>query len=146
MTTYRISQVSRDSTKSRRIERRSHRRFELELELRCKLMDSREVFPGKTCDLCSGGVRFQVDCHIPVGTNVELSILWPVLLGNVCVLKLVMRGPVVRSGADGIAIQRVSYEFRTAGTVADKTGPTRLQEAPRDIKPADCAAGKKNVA
>jgi len=146
MPTYRISQVPPDSTKSRRIERRSHRRFELELELRCKLMDSRKVFLGKTCDLCSGGVRFQVDCHIPVGTNVELSILWPVLLGNVCLLRLVMRGPVVRSGAEGIAVQRISYEFRTAGAVADQNSRTQLQEVSRDIKPAGCATGKKNVA
>jgi hypothetical protein len=44
-----------------------------------------------------------------------LVISWPCLLEGVCPLKLIMRGRIVRSDGQRVAMQAKFHEFRTAG-------------------------------
>ena len=68
-------------------ERRSKYRFEMERELRYKVTrDGVQVAAGtgRTANLGSGGVAFSTEHDLPSGSFVELSISWPVMLGETC--------------------------------------------------------------
>jgi PilZ domain len=103
-------------------ERRQDRRYPLQLELKWKLIRRRRVLDsgkGQTIDLSSGGILFDAGRHLPEGLNVELSILWPVLLHNVAPMQLVATGKIVRADVRHAAIQTVQHEFRTTGIPND---------------------------
>jgi hypothetical protein len=57
---------------------------------------------------------------LPAGGSIELVMNWPFLLEGVCPLKLVMRGRIVRSDGQRVAIQAEQHEFRTAGMRASR--------------------------
>src|ERR1700758_240270 len=81
-------------------DRRFDRRYQLQLEVRWKLIRRRKVQDagtGRTIDLSSGGILFDASRPLPAGLNVELNISWPVLLHNVAPMQLVVSGRVVRS-------------------------------------------------
>ena len=72
-------------------ERRSKYRFEIQRELRYKMTG--EGVPtaagtGKTINMCSSGIAFLTDQPMQMGAFVELSINWPVLLGDSCPMRL----------------------------------------------------------
>ena len=100
------------------IEHRSHRRYAIALQVRCKRADSSEVFHGKTCDLSSGGVRFRIEKTFLPGTKLQLHIRWPFFLADGCPLQLVVSGRVIRSDRSGIVITSTRHEFRTLGMAA----------------------------
>ena len=113
-------------------ERRDDRRYDIQLELRWKLIRRRRVIDsgtGRTLDLSSGGIMFETGRDLPAGLNVELSISWPVRLHNVAPLQLIVLGRIVRSGGGWAAIRTVQHEFRTMGMSAENrptlTGPAR---------------------
>jgi PilZ domain-containing protein len=96
--------------------RRQDRRYQIEMELRYKLVTRGQLGiqgTGKTYDMSSGGILFESDQLLPVGSFVELSINWPVLLEDTCPLTLMVIGRVVRSDAKGSAIHTTRYEFLT---------------------------------
>jgi hypothetical protein len=98
-------------------DRRTERRYECQLELR---FESRSrgaslLGHGVTADLSRGTLRFQTDSPPPIGHQTEVRIAWPFLLQNVCRLELVVRGPVIRTGARGTIMGISSYEFQTCG-------------------------------
>ena len=104
-------------------DRRQDRRYQLQLELKWKLIRRRRVLDsgtGHTIDVSSGGLLFDAGRHLPQGLNVELSIAWPVLLHNVAPMQLVANGKIVRSSSRHVAIQTVTHEFRTVGIPADQ--------------------------
>jgi hypothetical protein len=106
-------------------ERRSDRRYGLQLELRWRLIRRRRVLDtgmGRTLDLSSGGILFDPGRRMPEGLNVELSISWPVLLHDVAPLQLVVSGRIVRSRGNQTAVRMVQHEFRTVGIPADHRG------------------------
>jgi|SRR5579871_895788 len=97
-------------------DRRSDRRYELNLELRWKLVRRKRVVDtgtGTTLDLSSSGVLFEAGRHLPSGGNIELSISWPVLLHNTAPMQLVVTGRVVRVAGSRSAIRMTQHEFRT---------------------------------
>src|ERR1035438_3110345 len=99
-------------------ERREDRRYDIQLELRWKLIRRRRVIDTGTCrtvDLSSGGIMFETGRDLPEGLNVELSIQWPVRLHNVAPLQLIVSGRIVRTGGGWAAIRTVQHEFRTIG-------------------------------
>jgi hypothetical protein len=100
------------------VERRSHCRYEMALEVRCKPRASSEILIGKTCDLSSRGLRFQVEKTFLPGEMLQLYIRWPFLLNDVCPLQLVILGHVIRSDQSGTVIAVTHHEFRTLGTAA----------------------------
>ena len=107
-------------------DRRQDRRYQLQLDLRWKLIRRRRVLDtgtGKTVDISSGGICFDAGRHLPEGLNVELSISWPVLLHNVAPMQLVATGKIVRSNGRQAALQTTQHEFRTAGASAEHRSP-----------------------
>jgi hypothetical protein len=111
-------------------DRRTDRRYEVQLDLRWKLIRRRRILEtgtGQTIDFSSGGVLFDTGRTMPVGLNVELAIAWPVLLHNTAQLQLVVSGKIVRSLGSRTAIQMTQHEFRTVGTSGDRrhATPTR---------------------
>jgi hypothetical protein len=115
-------------------DRRSDRRYNLELELRWKLIRRRRVLDsgvGRTIDLSSGGILFESGRHMPPGLNVELSITWPVRLHDMAPMQLFVYGRIVRAQKGSAAIRMVQHEFRTAGIPAEHllVPPSRMPSA-----------------
>jgi len=104
-------------------DRRQDRRYEIQLDVKWKLIRRRRVLDsgtGQTIDMSSGGIFFDAGRHLPEGLNVELSITWPVLLHNVAPMQLMASGRIVRSTSRKVAIQTTQHEFRTAGISAEQ--------------------------
>src|SRR5215472_16458390 len=104
-------------------ERRSDRRYDINLNVRWKLIRRRRVLDsgtGKTVDVSSGGLFFETDRELPSGLNIELSIAWPVLLHNVAPLQLVVSGRVVSTTGNKVGVRMTQHEFRTAGVSAER--------------------------
>jgi len=99
-------------------DRRTKRRYPINLEVQYKLMKHRRVErlgAGRTLNISSGGVLFEADGHLPSTGPIELALNWPFLLHGSCNLKLVMRGRIVRTSDRAIAIRAEFHEFRTSG-------------------------------
>ena len=75
-----------------------------------------EAGSGQTLNISSSGVWFTTDGILTAGFPLELSLSWPALLNDVCPMKLMIYGCVVRSDHDGAALAIERYEFRTQGT------------------------------
>ncbi|MCU1232256.1 MAG: type pilus assembly PilZ [Candidatus Solibacter sp.] len=128
-------------------DRRQDRRYEIQLDVKWKLIRRRRVLDtgtGQTVDMSSGGILFDAGRHLPEGLNVELSITWPVLLHNVAPMQLVAAGRIVRSSGRLVAIQTVQHEFRTVGVQAEpKAIPPRANRTfPITSSSAAYALGK----
>src|SRR5205807_3652552 len=99
-------------------ERRMKRRFQIEQEVRYKMLYGQriaETGTGKTVDISSGGVLFSTQNTLTAGMPVELSMNWPVLLNDSCPMKLMIYGCVIRTSEKGAAVAIERYEFRTQG-------------------------------
>ena len=102
-------------------ERRSKRRFQIEQEVRYKMLYGQriaETGAGRTINISSGGVWFTTENMLTIGMPVELSMNWPVLLNDSCPMKLMIYGCVIRSNEEGAAVAIERYEFRTQGSRA----------------------------
>ena len=111
--------MARRRRKDDRSDRRTKRRFKIEQNLRYKLLYGNRVTEsgtGKTRNISSSGVWFATDNVLGTGLPVELSMSWPARLNDVCPMKLMIYGCVVRSDKEGAALAIERYEFRTQGT------------------------------
>jgi PilZ domain-containing protein len=105
-------------------DRRSKRRYPIELPVQYKIMKNYLVIgtgSGNSLDLSSGGIAFTSGAPLKIGSYLELSVSWPVLLNQSCPLKLVASGRVVRSDQNLTAISLDRYEFRTSGAKTFQT-------------------------
>jgi hypothetical protein len=103
---------------ARKNERRGKRRFKIEQEVRYKLLYGTriaETGTGRTLNVSSNGVWFTTDRMLSPGLPVELAMNWPALLNDVCPMKLMIYGCVMRSTESAAAISIERYEFRTQG-------------------------------
>jgi hypothetical protein len=101
------------------VDRRNKRRFNIEQGLRYKLLYGSRIAEsgtGRTVNISSSGVWFTTESMLSTGLPVELSMTWPARLNDVCPMKLMIYGCVVRSDRDGAALAIERYEFRTQGT------------------------------
>ena len=99
-------------------DRRSRRRFEINLPVRIKLLGRKsvtDIVGGTVLNLSSTGIAFETDELPQIGALVELSISWPILLHGKTPVKLVAQGTVVRTDGQLAAAAVVRYEFRTQG-------------------------------
>lgn len=99
-------------------ERRKKARFPMKRELRYKLLDEGRIVEsgmGSTVDMASSGIAFLMEHQLPRGAFLEISISWPVLLGDTCPMRLIVFGRVVRSLGRLTACTVDKYEFRTQG-------------------------------
>lgn len=97
-------------------ERRTKRRFQIEQEVRYKLLYGQRIAEtgrGTTVNISSGGLWFTTDNLLTTGIPVEISMNWPVLLNDSCPMKLMIYGCVLRSNERGAAVAIERYEFRT---------------------------------
>ena len=99
-------------------DRRSDRRYDLELDLRYTYQSRGVTYlgSGRSRDLSGGGMLFTTDAPPPDGQDIELRVAWPFLLQNVCPLELVIRGKVLRTNERGTVVRMRDYEFRTCGS------------------------------
>src|ERR1041384_4110520 len=105
-------------------DRRTKRRFQIEQEVRYKMLYGQriaETGTGKTMNISSGGVWFTTENTLTAGMPVELSMNWPVLLHDSCPMKLMIYGCVIRSNEKGAAVIIERYEFRTQGSRSFQT-------------------------
>jgi hypothetical protein len=105
-----VTEISQD--------RRCKRRYPIELPVQYKIMKNYLVMgtgTGNSLDLSSGGIAFTSNAPLKIGSYLEVSVSWPVLLNQSCPLKLVASGRVVRSDHNCTAISLDRYEFRTSG-------------------------------
>jgi len=99
-------------------ERRVKRRFQIEQDVRYKMLYGQriaETGTGKTANISSGGLWFTTETMLATGMPVEVSMTWPVLLNDSCPMKLMIYGCVIRSNEKGAAVAIERYEFRTQG-------------------------------
>jgi hypothetical protein len=130
-------------------ERRTDRRYDINLNVRWKLIRRRRVLEsgtGKTVDVSSGGLLIEIDRELPSGLNIELSIAWPVLLHDVAPLQLVVAGRVVRTTGQRVGVRMIQHEFRTVSMPAERRA--ELQMIPRNGMAANAGGasspGKSN--
>lgn len=107
--------------KNNKDERRQKRRFRIEQDVRYRLLYGHRIAEtgvGKTLNMSSSGVWISTQAPLNAGLPIELSVTWPALLNDVCPMKLMIYGCVVRSTDRGAAIAIERYEFRTQGSRA----------------------------
>ena len=106
---------------------RKHSRYPIELDLQYKLIAKgrvQHIGQGRTLNISSGGVLFApTDIQKLMETLdprnvVELVLDWPLVLQEVCLLKLVVWGEIVRRDGEKLAMKVDRYEFRTAGVAS----------------------------
>jgi hypothetical protein len=110
-------------------ERRSKMRFPMNRELRYKLLEDERIMAaglGTTTNMSSGGVAFQSDVDLPNGSYIELSISWPALLGDVCLMRLIVFGRVLRGSGPTKVCSVEKWEFRTQSRQVAATMPLRI--------------------
>ena len=113
-------------------ERRTKRRFMIDQEVKYKMLYGQRIAEtgvGRTLNISSGGVWFSTESMLTSGMPVELSMNWPVLLNDVCPMKLVIYGCIVRANEAGAAMAIERYEFRTQGARGLQTPVPGLHSA-----------------
>ncbi len=109
-------------------ERRSKFRFAIERDVHYKIAEDGVVVAagsGQTINLGSGGVAFVTEKPLTPGSFVELSISWPVLLGESCPMRFVVFGRVLRSSGLRAVCTIDKYEFRTQARSIQASATTR---------------------
>lgn len=95
-------------------ERRSDRRYTVQLNLRYKVLKGSHVLSegsGITCEMSRGGLSFRPDRILPPGAPIEMSIDWPILLHGQHPLSLHIMGRVVRTMGGQAAVKTTWHEF-----------------------------------
>ncbi len=114
-----------------RREQRRKRRFRIEQEVHYRVLYGHrmaETGTGRTLNMSSSGIWLTTETILPAGVPIELSINWPALLNQICPMKLMVFGCVVRSDERGAAISVERYEFRTQGARRFQTALQPPQE------------------
>jgi hypothetical protein len=108
-------------------ERRSAKRYPIAADLRWRSRANprNAAGTGKSVNMSSTGILFTTSAPVSIGSVLQLSIDWPVLLHGTCGLQLLVRGRVVRSDDASAALRIQRYEFRTRG--AHSTEPALIQ-------------------
>ena len=102
-------------------DRRIQQRYPVALELEYKVMTGGAVIgsgTGKTGNISSGGVLFRTEDKLTAGPAVELSIRWPAVSESAPFVELRMSGRIVRSDANGTAVEMRRYHFQQPANVS----------------------------
>lgn len=102
------------SRQLRLAQRRQYQRYPVIAAIEYRLPNG-DAHRGKTVNLSSRGVLFEVETTLSAGKEIELSIGWPVKLDEEIALTLWALGRVVRIEGDRVAAQLLKHEFRTRG-------------------------------
>ena len=102
-----------------RTDQRRHRRYPIVLDAEFELLSKGRVDLmgyARTLNISSGGVLLSASAPLPAGRSIKLAVNWPFLLEGVCLLRLIVRGRIVRSEGTRVAVQNLHHEFRTAAS------------------------------
>ena len=97
-------------------ERRSNRRYRIELPVRYRVIGKDQSIAegvGTTRDISSGGIALSSETELPAGSVIELWVNWPAVTEDVSCVKLRVAGRVVRSSGVKAAIQIKRHDFMT---------------------------------
>ncbi len=111
-----------------KVERRAKARFPIHRELRYKVLEDNAIIAagiGRTVDISSSGLAFDIDQTVKPGAFIELSISWPVLLDESCPMRMIVFGRVLRSDFPKTVCTVDKYEFRTQARVFQAAVPVR---------------------
>jgi len=97
-------------------ERRSRRRYPLQLNLRYRSTSSKMLVSGTghTLNVSSGGLLIASPDHLMENIRLHLTVEWPWLLDQATPLQLVAESRVVRAGKGHFAVELVRYQFKTS--------------------------------
>src|ERR1700749_4841238 len=113
----------------RATERRNKMRFPMNREVRFKLLEGDRIVSaglGTTSNLSSSGVAFDSETDLPDGSFIELSISWPALLNDICPMRLIVFGRVIRGAEDTKVCSVEKWEFRTQSRHVNVNMPMRM--------------------
>jgi len=98
-------------------ERRSRRRFPLELKVRYQSTNTKLAIAGagRTLNMSSGGLLIVSPQPMQQGVRLRLTVEWPWLLDQQTPLQLVADSRVVRANGSEFAVTLNRYQFRTSG-------------------------------
>ncbi len=126
-------------------------RFAMAQEVRYKLVEGDRMVAsgvGTTENMGSGGIAFRSDAALPNGCFIELSISWPVLLGEACPMRLIVFGRVFRGSEETKVCTVEKWEFRTQSRRLTAVPPLRIDsklqrwaEYRKDVVARTAAAG-----
>jgi len=86
---------------------------------------------GRTVNLSRGGVLFESDQALPVGTPIEVSVAWPARLHDTVDLNLCVSGQVVRSAGERTMVRILRHEFCLRGRFGSSKRRINLWPEPR---------------
>jgi hypothetical protein len=102
-------------------ERRAFQRYDMEHGVHYRVMGSEISGNGKTVNMSRGGILLAIDRVLPHGLSVELEVDWPVRLADEIPVKLVVRGKIVRSKKNGVALAGMTIAWYEFHTVSDQS-------------------------
>jgi hypothetical protein len=96
-------------------DRRSSRRYPLDLDIRCKVLKNGRIISGRLHDISTKSLCF-VSAEIPalsiVEGQVQLALDWPVCLADKTAMLLMAWGNVIRISGREIVVSFSRHEFR----------------------------------
>jgi hypothetical protein len=99
-------------------DRRSQRRYSIAADLEYRLICGDQVMQtgiGRTVNLSKSGILFESEIVLPAGTEMEVSIAWPVRLRDTVDLNLCVSGQVAWSEDKRHALTILRHEFCVRG-------------------------------
>ena len=126
------------------IEKRSKLRVPLNCEISFQVLSNVNLRGvGRLVDISSKALSFRTETVLPLGTRLQISIPWPVRLGD-CPLKLVALGRVMNKRGEVVVVVVVSidlHEFRTRGNRRWQVQPLSCNKAVRASVKSICDIG-----
>jgi c-di-GMP-binding flagellar brake protein YcgR len=96
-------------------ERRSHRRYSLEIPLRYRAANCplKTVWKhGRALDMSAGGILIYLPEPVAIGTKLELAMDWTGLYHGRQAMRLFLVSAVARLDGRGVALRILSHRFR----------------------------------
>jgi len=115
-------------------EKRHHRRYNIKFAAHYKILKNNSFIQsgsGTVLNISSGGIFFECKGPLPLRVPIDLILKWPVLLDGVCPLNLIVRGLVLRSSSDGVAVRILTYDFHTTKRPKAKNEAVVNPQTPR---------------
>jgi hypothetical protein len=110
------------------LERRAFQRFDVECSVRYRVIAVEVSGSGKTVNISRSGVLLAIDRSLCAGLRVEIEMDWPAKAPVDVSFKLVIKGRIVRSMKNGIALVAIKiswYGFRAEVPQPDKSALPR---------------------
>jgi hypothetical protein len=99
-------------------DRRSERRYAIAADLQYRVICDCQVIQtgiGRTVNLSKNGILFESDEMLPAGTEMEVSVAWPVRLRDTVALNFCVSGQITWSRAKLHALMILRHEFCVRG-------------------------------